>query len=46
VFAGDEATLGQLFTAVERHLRLVEFREAMPQLIWVWKADSDEDAVA
>ncbi len=35
VFAGDEATLEQLFTVIERHLKMVEFRDAMPQLVWV-----------
>jgi hypothetical protein len=35
VCASDEATLEQLFTVIERHLRMVEFRDAMPQLVWV-----------
>lgn len=35
VTASDEATLEQLFAVVERHLRMVEFREAMPQLKWL-----------
>ncbi len=35
VFANDEATLEQLFTVIERHLKMVEFCEAMPQLVWL-----------
>jgi len=35
VFASDEATLEQLYTVIERHLKMVEFRDAMPQLVWV-----------
>ena len=35
VYAGDAATLEQLFAVIERHLKMVEFRDTMPQLVWV-----------
>jgi hypothetical protein len=35
VTASDEATLEQLCPVIERHLRMVEFRAAMPQLQWL-----------